>query len=597
MKMIHKMILVFSLLAILTTAANSIYFYQTRIADLDQRTYEHLNTLSTKIVGEIEQYVRLMDYAIESLTADTAFMEAFHQASQLDDESGVGEMLAAQNILSRKLYQEPILEPFFRVSVYSENGFFISSRFERTASVVSMSDEAKETIATLPYLDVADAQPFRRHIIGPHGDPWTDEFVGVFSAVRSVAWHGQHIGYVEVNAYLDDLADMFMWDQHEGFLVQGIFDNGTQLFRTRGDDVVYTGLVPDGMTRVTIDGVDRLVVGVYSDYLHMTVYVSQDMSIYNEQADLLVRNYVLVALVILAVTLGFVVLISLGLTRAIRKLTRRVRHLPVDSVLAHTDTALITTVTKPRDREIHKLETTLNRLMVKLQTSMHAEIVMREGALQARLNALQMQINPHFIYNTLNIISAKAMACGGEEIMDICDQFAQMLRYATDLRSGTATLGDELRNANRYLQLVKVRYEDQLSYRIDVPEEMNSLTLPKLSLQPIVENALTHGFAGRSDPREVRITGQVAGGLLRLTIRDNGNGFSDEALLRLRGAFADMEKAPAAFTVEGGEHLGLVNTYLRLLHASKGRIRMTLHNDAGAVITLTLPVEQESTNV
>ena len=58
-----------------------------------------------------------------------------------------------------------------------------------------------------------------------------------------------------------------------------------------------------------------------------------------------------------------------------------------------------------------------------------------------------------------------------------------------------------------------------------------------------------------------------------------------------------MEKNPAAFSSEGGEHLGLINTYLRLLHASKGLIRMTLHNDAGAVITLTLPIKQENTHV
>ena len=597
MKMIHKMILLFSLMAILTTAANSIYFYQTRIADLDQRTYEHLTTLSTKIVGEIEQYVRLMDYAIESLTADPDFMEAFHTASHLDEESDVGETLAVQNILSRKLYQEPILEPFFRVSVYSENGFFISSRFEKTESVTSMSDEAKVTIASLSYRSICDAQPFRRHIVGPHNDPWTEEFMGVFSAVRSVAWRGEQIGYVEVNAYLDDLADMFMWQEHDGFLVQGIFDNGTQLFRNHGDDIVYSDLNPTGLTRVQKDGVDRLVVGLYSDYLHMTVYVSQDMTIYNQQADTLIRNYVLVAVAILAVTLMFVVAFSLGLTRAIRKLTRRVKHLPVDTILAHSDEVLNTTVTHPRDQEIHKLETTMNRLMVKLQGSMNAQLALREGALQAQLNALQMQINPHFIYNTLNIISAKGMECGSEEIIDICDQFAQMLRYATDLRSKTATLGEELQNARRYLQLVKVRYEDQLTYRIDVPEGMSGLTLPKLSLQPIVENALTHGFAGRTDPRTVGITGEVEDGLLRLTIRDNGNGFSDESLQRLQNAFAEMEKAPTAFSSEGGEHLGLINTYLRLLNASKGRIRMTLHNDSGAVITLTLPIEQENSHV
>ena len=64
-------------------------------------------------------------------------------------------------------------------------------------------------------------------------------------------------------------------------------------------------------------------------------------------------------------------------------------------------------------------------------------------------------------------------------------------------------------------------------------------------------------------------------------------------MLRLHGVFREMENDPSAFSSEGGEHLGLVNTYLRLLHASKSLIRMTLHNDSGAVITLTLPIQQE----
>ena len=596
MKMIHKLILLFSLLATLTTAANSIYFTRTQMAELDQRTYDTLTTTSARIVGEIEQYVRLMDYAIDSLTSNPAFMEDFYTASLLTENDTQAQALLSR--LSQSMYQEPILEPFFRVTAYSTNGFFVTSRFEKRSDVALLSDEAREVIDSLTYYrDLCDAQPHVRHIISPHNDPWTEEFVGVFSAVRTLTWQGQPIGYVEVNAHLDDLAEMFLWNQQEGILVQGIFDSGEQLFRNQGDDIIYTDLEPDVINHVQQDGVDRLVVGQHSDFLHMTVYVSQDMELYNQEAGKLVRNYALVALGILSVTLVFVVIISLGLTRAIRKLTRRVEHLPVDSVLAHTDEALTATVTNPGDAEIHQLETTLNHLMGKLQASMHSEIAMREGALQAQLNALQMQINPHFIYNTLNIISAKGMECGSEEIMDICDQFAQMLRYAADLRTKMASLGDELGNARRYLQLVKARYEDQLTYHIDVPESMYALTMPKLTLQPIIENAVTHGFAGRTDPREVRITGRVDNGQLKLILRDNGNGFSEEALLRLRHAFADMEAAPTAFSAVGGEHLGLINTYLRLLHASNGRIRMTLHNDAGAVITLTLPVEQELTHV
>ena len=478
MKMIHKLILVFSLLAILTTAANSIYFYNTRMADLNQRTYEHLNMLSTKIVSEIEQYVKLMDYAIGSLTADTAFMEAFQEASRLDEDSDAGELAALQDTLSRKLYQEPFLEPFFRVSIYSANGLFQSNLSEKAGAVASMSQEARDIIASLSYLSIADNQPLLRHIIGPHADPWSDEFIGVFSALRSVSWQGEHIGYVEVNAYLDDLTEIFMWQKQEGFLVQGIFNNGEQLFRNMGDDVVYDELNPTGLTRVQKDGVDRLVISLYSDYLQMTVYVSQDMSMYNQQARLLLRNYIIVAVGILGVTLLFVVAFSLGLTRAIRMLTRRVQHLQVDSVLTHSGEALTTTVTKPSDQEIHKLETTINHLMVRLQSSMDSEMTLREGSLQAQLNALQMQINPHFIYNTLNIISGKGLECGSMEITVICDQFAQMLRYATDLRTKTATLGNELQNARRYLQLLKARYEDQLTYLIDVPQDMHALTVP-----------------------------------------------------------------------------------------------------------------------
>ncbi len=593
MKMIYKMIAVFSLLAILTTAANSIYFYNTRMEDLDERTYVNLATMSSRVVTEIEQYVQVMDFAIESLAADTDFMEAFYIASHMDDDSDIGEAMSVQNLMTRKLYREPILAPFFRASAYSRNGFFISSRRESAGTVQGMTDEAKEVIDGLAYLQAADATPFHRIITEPHLDPWATQDQLVFTAVRSVAWKGENIGYVEVSAVLDVLVDIFLWQQTEGFLVQGIFDDGHQLFRNFGDDIVYADLNKDGYTRVQEEGVDRLVVAQYSEYLGMTVYVSQDMSIYNEQASALIRNYVMVAIAILAVTLVFVTLCSLGLTRSIRKLTRRIKHLPVDSMLAHSDEALTVTVTNPRDQEIHKLESTLNRLMTKTRSATMGEMAMQEGAWQARMNALQMQINPHFIYNTLNIISAKGMACGSEEIIDICDQFARMLRYSSDLRSKTSSLGEELQNARCYLQLVKARYEDQLSYVIDVPEDMNGLVLPKLTLQPIVENALTHGFAGRTDPREVRILGQTDGRMLVLTIQDNGNGFSAESLQHLRAAFRQMEQDFTRFVAEGGEHLGLINTYLRLLHASKGAIRMQLHNDCGAVITLTLPINQE----
>ncbi len=599
MKMSQKLILLFSILAVLTTVANSIFSYKSKMVDLETSTSQNLSALCEKMLSEVEQQVLLMDYAIESLTANISFMDSFYAAGMEHDSGDIGETVAIQNIISRTLYQEPILENFHRVSVYARNGFFLSNRFEKTDTVASMSDEAQEIISNLPYLPEVDALPFQRHIVGPHGDPWVSvKATQVFTVVRSVTWHGQLIGYIEVNASVSDLADILLLENIEGFLAQAILDDGRDLFRCANDDVEYKNLNLGGMTRVPLkDGGERLVVRMHSDYLGMSVYVSQDMSVYNRQAEALLRNYVLVAAVILLITILLIALISLGLTSSIRKLTRKVKQLPPDSLLKHPNDALTDMVSARFDREIYQLEQVFNELLNQLRLSMKNEIVMREGTLQAQFSALQMQINPHFIYNTLNIISAKSMECGNEEIIEICDQFAQMLRYATDLRSKTATLGEELRNARRYLMLAKARYEELLAFDIDMPQDAEGFLVPKLTLQPIVENALTHGFSGRSDRREIKLTGTLKNDLLTLTIRDNGNGFDEEVLENLRKAFARIEREHIPESETTGEHLGLINTYLRLFYYSKGMIRMRIFNDHGAVIMLTLPRNKEDNDV
>ena len=153
-----------------------------------------------------------------------------------------------------------------------------------------------------------------------------------------------------------------------------------------------------------------------------------------------------------------------------------------------------------------------DEMLERLRASMRNEMALREGALQAQLSALQMQINPHFIYNTLNIISAKGLEVGSLEVSDLCDQFAQMLRYATDLRSRTATLADEVENARRYLGLVKARFEALLEYTIDLPEEAYGLLIPKLTLQPLVENALTQRLRGAQRPPRDRPYRRAGGG-------------------------------------------------------------------------------------
>lgn len=598
MRMSRKLMILFSLLALVTTAANYIFYYTSKMESMYEGTQEMLLALGDKIQDEIEQYVLLMDYAMAELTCNVEFMNAMHVASTRADQEDIGEMMAAQTLMSRILYQEPLMENFYRVSVYARNSFFLTSHFEKTDSVVSMSDEAEETIASLEYLETVDAHPLQSHLIGPHIDPWSStRSVPVFSSVRAMVFHGGFIGYVEVSAQLEDLIRIFTIQNMEGVQAHAFFDNGEPFFLPPGDTVGYTALNPNGMTRCKMeDGSERLVVKLHSKPLGIDIYVSQDLTVFNQEASYMLMRYTGVSLIILFVALMLVMIFSLQLTRSIRKLTKKVLHLPVGDLLENSE-GITTMVSSSQDQEIYQLEKVFNGLMARLQVALRDEISIREGALQAQLNALQTQINPHFIYNTLNIISAKGMECGNEEIIEICDQFAQMLRYSTDVRSRTATLGEELQNARRYLLLAKARYEDNLHFEINIPKQMESVLIPKLTLQPIVENALVHGFVGASDIRVITITGTVKGDALRLIIHDNGKGYAPDMLEQLSEAFRqiDQETRPSPDTANG--HIGLINTYLRLHYYSLGKMRMTLRNDNGAVVELTLPCERRNKDV
>ena len=140
--------------------------------------------------------------------------------------------------------------------------------------------------------------------------------------------------------------------------------------------------------------------------------------------------------------------------------------------------------------------------------------------------------------------------------------------------------------------LAKARYEDNLEFSIDVPENLGDITVPRLTLQPLVENALNHGFDGKNVLRRLSVSGHIEDGLLVLIIRDNGTGFSGEMLQSLRSRIRAIEEGTVSIESTGG-HIGLINTCLRLHYYSKGAMRIAIGNDNGAVITLTMPCSAE----
>lgn len=331
------------------------------------------------------------------------------------------------------------------------------------------------------------------------------------------------------------------------------------------------------------------VVKEHCSWLGFDIYAAQRTAVFESSIHSVILHHVLVSLLVLFIAEVFIILSSHQLSRSILRLTRKVSQLSDPAAIAERPLLPeeMPKVTNPRDVEMRELEDVFDKQVMELKTAMRNDAELRESNLRSRLNALQAQINPHFIYNTLNIISAKSMEAGNEEVIDICGKFAQMLRYSTDLRSKTATLQEEIAHVRNYLALAKARLEDRLEYTIDIPDAFSHLTLPKLSLQPIAENAISHGYQGSSGTIHITISGTVdEDGCLHLLICDDGCGFGEEILSHLREEFSRIEAGELTEPENTSAHIGLVNTYRRLFYFSRGTIRMRVRNDGGAVVEL-----------
>ena len=198
---------------------------------------------------------------------------------------------------------------------------------------------------------------------------------------------------------------------------------------------------------------------------------------------------------------------------------------------------------------------------------------------EAQLQALQRQLHPHFLFNTLNAISA-LMHRDVEAADQMLARLSDLLRIALDQRGAQeVALKDELEFLEKYLEIEQTRFGDRLVVRYDVEAETLDAQVPNLILQPLVENSVRHAVAVRVEPGLIEIRARRVGTNLELTVRDNGPG---------------LAKSPA--THAGKKGVGLANTRSRLEHLYGASQQLSLEEPPGGglVVTVMLPFRDET---
>ncbi|AZN39306.1 sensor histidine kinase [Paenibacillus albus] len=193
----------------------------------------------------------------------------------------------------------------------------------------------------------------------------------------------------------------------------------------------------------------------------------------------------------------------------------------------------------------------------------------------AELEMLQAQINPHFLYNTLETINMQSMKNGNNDISTIVGSLADLLRYSISKGADMSLLAHEMNHAMNYCTIQQIRFGYSFSVEWDIPEELRNVRVLRFILQPLIENAIKHGFAGWDSGGVIRVTAVMQGDWLHLTVSDNGAGMDKKTLARMQG---ELERDMDAWRSERAEGvgIGLSNVYHRLKLFYKDQMTMQI---------------------
>lgn len=232
---------------------------------------------------------------------------------------------------------------------------------------------------------------------------------------------------------------------------------------------------------------------------------------------------------------------------------------------------------------------------IKLIIESHSDDALKRK--QAEYLALQNQINPHFLYNALEAIRGDAVIAGMERIADTTKALAVFFRYTITEVEHLVRLEDEIDNAENYFTIQKYRFGNKLKMSVEIPDgnyEVMQAKLPKLTLQPVIENAIYHGLERKVEGGKVRIIIENTSKNLLIRIKDDGVGMKKSTLEKLNYIFKHQDKTPASYqefqNKKGGIALPNVNSRIKLLFGEDYGIHIYSVEDLGTEVTITLPL-------
>jgi two-component system, sensor histidine kinase YesM len=332
-----------------------------------------------------------------------------------------------------------------------------------------------------------------------------------------------------------------------------------------------------------IRGVSSVVEEVVQDYLLFEV----------NQADVQYRvmsqsfiQWEVFSLALLVAATGFSVIAAWAISSSIYTPIKRLH----DITTTITKNDLQALVTRDNVDEITELGLSFNIMIGRIRELLQAEKKEQENLKRAELRALQAQINPHFLYNTLDTIIWMAESNRTDQVVEIVSALSSFFRISLSKGKDWITIGEEIERTKSYLTIQRMRYRDILDFKIEADPYVLNNTVLKLILQPLVENALYHGIKNKRGGGTIIVRARQRNkDEILLEVEDNGIGFTLEKLNQLQAELGDDS---GEINLESGFGIGNVNKRIRLYYGKQYGLTLKSEYNVGTRATLIIPARQ-----
>ena len=312
----------------------------------------------------------------------------------------------------------------------------------------------------------------------------------------------------------------------------------------------------------------------------VTVLPSQPLI---NQSNILVLQFLSIYIAVLALAFLLASTLSKSITGRISSVIsqmRTVRHgppVPMDSPSAHD--------------EIGDLIDTYNYMTRKMNQLMEKQAQAAEDLRIAEFNSLQAQINPHFLYNTMDMINWMAQQGRTSEVCNAVQSLSRFYKLTLSRKKGISTIAKEEEHVSIYVHLQNMRYHDSISFISDIPDELMEYQIPKLTLQPVIENSILHGILEKpSKSGTIVLTGWMEDGDIVLLISDDGVGIAPDKL--------PMILSGEGTSISGGTNIAIYNTHRRLQVLYGADYGLTYSSDVGkgTEVQIRIPAKKDAEN-